>query len=154
VEEKQERIRFDEMPLHPDVLDALDAMGFEGATPIQAQSIPIILKGIDLMGVAQTGTGKTAAFLLPVIDRILDTADNGKVKALIVVPTRELAMQIDQAVEGFGYYAKVTSLAIYGGGSGHDFAREKKGVDQGGRHRYRHTWEVFISLKLGICRSE
>jgi superfamily II DNA/RNA helicase len=131
VEEKQERIRFDEMPLHPDVLDALDAMGFEGATPIQAQSIPIILKGIDLMGVAQTGTGKTAAFLLPVIDRILDTADNGKVKALIVVPTRELAMQIDQAVEGFGYYAKVTSLAIYGGGSGHDFAREKKALTKG-----------------------
>jgi len=119
------------MQLHPDVLDALDAMGFETATPIQEQAIPIILKGIDLMGIAQTGTGKTAAFLLPIIDRILDTPDNGKVKALIVVPTRELAIQIDQAVEGFGFYANVTSLAIYGGGSGHDFTREKKALKDG-----------------------
>ena len=119
------------MQLHPDVLDALDAMGFETATPIQEQAIPIILKGIDLMGIAQTGTGKTAAFLLPIIDRILDTPENGKVKALIVVPTRELAIQIDQAVEGFGFYANVTSLAIYGGGSGHDFTREKKALKDG-----------------------
>lgn len=83
------------------------------------------------MGIAQTGTGKTAAFLLPIIDRILDTPENGKVKALIVVPTRELAIQIDQAVEGFGFYANVTSLAIYGGGSGHDFTREKKALKDG-----------------------
>ncbi len=124
-------MRFDAMPMHPDVLDALDAMGFEEATPIQEQAIPTILKGKDFLGIAQTGTGKTAAFLLPTIDRILDTEDNGKTKALIVVPTRELAMQIDQAVEGFGYYAKVTSLAIYGGGSAHDFSREKKALTDG-----------------------
>ncbi len=124
-------MRFDVMPMHPDVLDALEAMGFEEATPIQEQAIPTILKGKDFLGIAQTGTGKTAAFLLPTIDRILDTEDNGKTKALIVVPTRELAMQIDQAVEGFGYYAKVTSLAIYGGGSAHDFTREKKALTDG-----------------------
>ena len=124
-------MRFDAMPMHPDVLDALDAMGFEEATPIQEQAIPTILQGKDFLGIAQTGTGKTAAFLLPTIDRILDTEDNGKTKALIVVPTRELAMQIDQAVEGFGYYAKVTSLAIYGGGSAHDFSREKKALTDG-----------------------
>ncbi len=124
-------MRFDAMPMHPDVLDALDAMGFEEATPIQEKAIPTILKGKDFLGIAQTGTGKTAAFLLPIIDRILDTEDNGKTKALIVVPTRELAMQIDQAVEGFGYYAKVTSLAIYGGGSAHDFSREKKALTDG-----------------------
>jgi len=117
--------------MHPDVMDALEAMGFQEATPIQAESIPKILDGKDLMGIAQTGTGKTGAFLLPTIDRILDTPDNGKIKALIVVPTRELAQQIDQAVEGFGYYAKVTSLAIYGGGSGHDFSREKKALTKG-----------------------
>lgn len=131
MEEVQRRARFEEMELHPDVLDALDAMGFAEATPIQSQAIPLILKGKDLMGIAQTGTGKTAAFLLPIIDRILDTPDNGKIKALIVVPTRELAMQIDQAVEGFGYYAKVTSLAIYGGGSATDFSREKKALKDG-----------------------
>ena len=112
-------------------MDAVDAMGFQEATPIQSESIPKILAGQDLMGIAQTGTGKTGAFLLPTIDRILDTPDNGKIKALIVVPTRELAQQIDQAVEGFGYYAKVTSLAIYGGGSGQDFSREKKALTKG-----------------------
>lgn len=131
MEEDIKRLRFDELPLHPDVLDALDAMGFQQATPIQAQAIPSILKGKDFLGIAQTGTGKTAAFLLPIIDRILDTEDNGKTKALIVVPTRELAMQIDQAVEGFGYYAKVTSLAIYGGGSANDFTREKTALTEG-----------------------
>lgn len=131
MEEEQRRARFDEMELHPDVMDALEAMGFAEATPIQSQSIPLILEGKDLMGIAQTGTGKTAAFLLPTIDKILDTPDNGKIKALIVVPTRELAMQIDQAVEGFGYYAKVTSLAIYGGGSATDFTREKKALKEG-----------------------
>jgi len=127
----ENQVKFEEMPLHPDVLDALEAMGFEHATPIQAQGVPAVLAGRDLLGIAQTGTGKTAAFLLPVIDRILDTPENGKVKALIVVPTRELAQQIDQAVEGFGYYANVTSLAIYGGGSGHDFTREKNALVKG-----------------------
>ena len=131
MEDNNERIRFDALNMHPDVMDALEAMGFQEATPIQAESIPKILDGKDLMGIAQTGTGKTGAFLLPTIDRILDTPDNGKIKALIVVPTRELAQQIDQAVEGFGYYAKVTSLAIYGGGSGHDFSREKKALTKG-----------------------
>ena len=131
MEDNNERIRFDALDMHPDVMDALDAMGFQEATPIQSESIPKILNGQDLMGIAQTGTGKTGAFLLPTIDRILDTPDNGKIKALIVVPTRELAQQIDQAVEGFAYYAKVTSLAIYGGGSGQDFSREKKALTKG-----------------------
>ena len=131
MEDNNERVRFDALNMHPDVMDALEAMGFQEATPIQSESIPKILDGQDLMGIAQTGTGKTGAFLLPTIDRILDTPDNGKIKALIVVPTRELAQQIDQAVEGFGYYAKVTSLAIYGGGSGQDFSREKKALTKG-----------------------
>ena len=142
-------MRFDDMRLHPDVMDALDAMGFVKATPIQSQAIPSILEGRDLMGVAQTGTGKTAAFLLPTIDRILDTQDNGKVKALIIVPTRELATQIDQAVEGFGYYAKVTSLAIYGGGSGHDFAREKKALKEGADIIIATPGRLLSHLNLG-----
>lgn len=126
-----ELLSFEGMGLHPDIEDALDAMGFRKATPIQSMAIPPVLEGRDLMGIAQTGTGKTAAFLLPLIDRILDTPEDGKVKALIVVPTRELAQQIDQAVEGFGYYAKVTSLAIYGGGSGVEFTREKQALVKG-----------------------
>ncbi|MAO45530.1 MAG: ATP-dependent RNA helicase [Crocinitomicaceae bacterium] len=122
---------FFDLELHPDLEDGLEAMGFQTPTPIQAAAIPHILSKKDLLGIAQTGTGKTAAFLLPTMDRILDTPDNGKVKALVVVPTRELAMQIDQATEGFGYYTGVSSLAIYGGGTGKEFSREKKALEQG-----------------------
>ena len=125
-----EKTSFD-LELHPDIEDGLEAVGFETPTPIQAQAIPHILKKKDVLGIAQTGTGKTAAFLLPTMDRILDTPDNGKVKALIVVPTRELAIQIDQAAEGFGYYTGVSSLAIYGGGTGKEFSREKKALQDG-----------------------
>jgi ATP-dependent RNA helicase RhlE len=133
VEKKEEKaiVPFVDLNLHPNIEEGLKAMGFENATPIQAEAIPHVLNNKDVLGIAQTGTGKTAAFLLPTMDIILDTPDNGKVKALIVVPTRELAMQIDQAAEGFGYYTGVTSLAIYGGGSGKDFARETKALKKG-----------------------
>ena len=106
-------------------------MGFETATPIQGEAIPHALKKKDILGIAQTGTGKTAAFLLPTMDRIMDTPNDGKVKALIVVPTRELAVQIDQAAQGFAYYTGITSLAIYGGGTGKEFAQEKTALTQG-----------------------
>ena len=106
-------------------------MGFETATPIQGEAIPHALKRKDILGIAQTGTGKTAAFLLPTMDRIMDTPNDGKVKALIVVPTRELAIQIDQAAQGFAYYTGITSLAIYGGGTGKEFAQEKTALTQG-----------------------
>jgi len=133
VEKKEENaiVPFVDLNLHPNIEEGLSAMGFENATPIQSEAIPHVLNNKDVLGIAQTGTGKTAAFLLPTMDIILDTPDNGKVKALIVVPTRELAMQIDQAAEGFGYYTGVTSLAIYGGGSGKDFARETKALKKG-----------------------
>ena len=105
--------------------------GLKTATPIQGQAIPHAVKGKDILGIAQTGTGKTAAFLLPTMDRIMDTPNDGKVKALIVVPTRELAIQIDQAAQGFAYYTGITSLAIYGGGTGKEFAQEKKALTEG-----------------------
>lgn len=111
-----------------DFIDSLQegirAMGFETATPIQEKAIPIVLQGHDLIGCAQTGTGKTAAFLLPVIEQILSKKIQG-VAALIIVPTRELAMQIDQQVEGLGYFTGVGSMAIYGGGDGSGFEQEK-----------------------------
>ncbi len=130
-EHPETQTSFFDLELHPDIEDGLEAMGFKSPTPIQAEAIPHILGKRDVLGIAQTGTGKTAAFLLPTMDRILDTPDNGKVKALVVVPTRELAMQIDQATEGFGYYTGVSSLAIYGGGSGKEFSREKKALEEG-----------------------
>jgi superfamily II DNA/RNA helicase len=127
----EKRVRFDELDLHPDIEDGLWSMGFETATPIQGEAIPHALKKKDVLGIAQTGTGKTAAFLLPTMDRIMDTPNDGKVKALIVVPTRELAIQIDQAAQGFAYYTGITSLAIYGGGTGKEFAQEKTALTQG-----------------------
>ena len=127
----EEKVRFDTLDLHPDIEDGLFSMGFETATPIQSKAIPDALKKKDILGIAQTGTGKTAAFLLPTMDRIMDTPNDGKVKALIVVPTRELARQIDQAAEGFAYYTGITSLAIYGGGTGKEFAQEKKALTEG-----------------------
>ena len=126
-----EKVRFEDLDLHPDIEDGLWSMGFETATPIQGQAIPHAIKGKDILGIAQTGTGKTAAFLLPTMDRIMDTPNDGKVKALIVVPTRELAVQIDQAAQGFAYYTGITSLAIYGGGTGKEFAQEKKALTEG-----------------------
>lgn len=125
------RVRFEDLDLHPDIENGLWSMGFETATPIQGEAIPHALKGTDILGIAQTGTGKTAAFLLPTMDRIMDTPNDGKVKALIVVPTRELAIQIDQAAQGFAYYTGITSLAIYGGGTGKEFAQEKKALTEG-----------------------
>ena len=86
------------------------------------------------------------------MDRILDTPDNGKVKALVVVPTRELAMQIDQATEGFGYYTGVSSLAIYGGGTGKEFSREKKALQTRCRYCDSNSWKDVVSFKFGLCR--
>lgn len=122
---------FSELGLHPDVLDGIDALNFKTATPIQAQAIPLILQGRDLIGIAQTGTGKTAAFVLPILDLILDEPDARHTQALIIVPTRELALQINKAIEAYSYFTGTSSIAVYGGGSGADFAQEKTAITQG-----------------------
>ncbi|MFM7731478.1 MAG: DEAD/DEAH box helicase, partial [Flavobacteriales bacterium] len=106
-------------------------MNFKQPTPIQAQAIPIIMSGKDVIGIAQTGTGKTAAFILPIIHRILQDPSDGRTKALVIVPTRELALQIDQAVEAYSYFTGTSSVAIYGGGDGQDFYQEKQAIVQG-----------------------
>ena len=112
------------------VLDGIDAMGYTQATPIQELAIPFLLENRDLIGCAQTGTGKTAAYLLPLMNKILHGDRNG-IQALIVAPTRELALQIDQALTGFAYYSGISSIAVYGGGKGEDFEREKKALTSG-----------------------
>lgn len=124
---------FDELDLSYDILDALDAMNFEQCTPIQEQAIPPILEGRDLIGVAQTGTGKTAAYLLPVLDELSSgNYPHDVVNCIIMSPTRELAQQIDQQVEGFGYYINgVSSVAVYGGNDGSRFEQERKGLELG-----------------------
>jgi ATP-dependent RNA helicase RhlE len=124
-------LKFTELGLHEPLLEGIHSMGYTEATPIQAQSMPAILNGQDLMGIAQTGTGKTAAFLLPVLHRIASNPGWTGVKALIVVPTRELAQQIDQAAEAYSYFTGSSSMAIYGGGDGMDFYNEKTAIQQG-----------------------
>ncbi len=124
---------FYELDLCDDVLDALDAMRFETCTPIQEKAIPPILEGNDLIGVAQTGTGKTAAFLLPVLDRIASKPPKSpdSIRCLIMSPTRELAQQIDQQLQGFSYFLPVSGLAVYGGGDGNLFQQQRHALKNG-----------------------
>ena len=123
-------MNFDEFGLNDSLLEALDYMNFEKATPIQEQAIPIILQGKDLIGCAQTGTGKTAAFILPILHKIAISKTKGT-NTLVVVPTRELAIQIDQQVQGLSYFTHATSFAIYGGGDGISWEQERKALSQG-----------------------
>ena len=124
-------MKFKELGLHPDIIEGIESMRFKEPTPIQEQAIPHILAGRDVVGIAQTGTGKTTAFLLPVLDAIIKSGESGSIKALIIVPTRELALQIDQAIQAYAYFTPVSSMAIYGGGDGKDFSQEKNALVQG-----------------------
>ena len=123
---------FYDLDLHDNVLDALDAMNFTTCTPIQEHTIPPLLEGRDLIGVAQTGTGKTAAYLLPILSMLSDGGfPDDAINCVIMSPTRELAQQIDQAMEGFSYYVPVSSVAVYGGNDGIRYEQERKGMALG-----------------------
>ena len=123
---------FYDLDLHDNVLDALDAMNFTTCTPIQEHTIPPLLEGRDLIGVAQTGTGKTAAYLLPILSMLSDGGfPDDAINCVIMSPTRELAQQIDQAMEGFSYYVPVSSVAVYGGNDGIRYEQERKGLALG-----------------------
>lgn len=124
-------MNFSEFGLNDKILDGIDSIGFSTATPIQEKVIPIILNGDDVIASAQTGTGKTAAFLLPIINKIINEKDDGQIKAMVIVPTRELAVQIDQQMQGLAYFTEVGSIAVYGGGDGPTFAREQNSLSTG-----------------------
>ena len=121
---------FKELGLEPTLLEALDYMGFESATPIQEQAIPLILQGQDLLACAQTGTGKTAAFILPILNKLAATPSE-HINTLVIAPTRELALQIDQQVQAFAYFVNASSCPIYGGGDGSDFETQKRALTSG-----------------------
>ena len=121
---------FDDLDLNPELLESIDYMGFRETTPIQEKAIPVILSGRDLIGCAQTGTGKTAAFLLPVINSISEKRP-GYTHTLILVPTRDLAIQIDQQIQGLTYTLNITSLAVYGGGDGSGWEQERDALSKG-----------------------
>lgn len=123
-------MKFEEFDLHDDILDAISYMGFEKASPIQEKAIPLILNNKDLLAFAQTGTGKTAAFILPVLHKLITHKTEG-INTIVIVPTRELAIQIDQQIQGFSYFLPVDSVALYGGGDGKDWVRERNAIEKG-----------------------
>jgi len=126
-------VKFADFGFIPEVQSALDSIGFEQPTPIQEQAIPAIQKGSDLIACAQTGTGKTAAFVLPILDKLSRRPGGSKgVNTLILVPTRELAVQIDMQLEGFSYFCPVSSsLSVYGGGDGSVWEQQRSGLSGG-----------------------
>ena len=123
---------FDDLALSDAVLDALWDMHFDEPTPVQAKTIPVILDGRDVISCAQTGTGKTAAYILPLLTKLAeDNHDPDKLNAIIMAPTRELAQQIDQQMEGFGFYVPFSSVAIYGGNDGGTWGNQTSGITKG-----------------------
>jgi ATP-dependent RNA helicase RhlE len=114
----------------PELQEGLDAMGFSQPTPIQEKAIPVIMQGKDLIACAQTGTGKTAAFILPILNKISKSGSN-TLNTLILAPTRELAIQIDQQIQGFAYFLGISSIPIYGGGDGVVWEQQKKALETG-----------------------
>lgn len=143
-------MKFSELELNANVLDALDAMRFDECTPIQEQAIPIILEGKDLIAVAQTGTGKTAAFLLPILNKLSEGGHpEDAINCVIMSPTRELAQQIDQQMEGFSYFMPASSVAVYGGNDGILFEQQKKGLTLGADVVIATPGRLIAHLSLG-----
>lgn len=135
------------------LMEGIDAAGYEEATPVQQEVIPHILAGKDLIAAAQTGTGKTAAFLLPLIQNILTTPlTTNSITALVIVPTRELAIQIAQHLEGFGYFAGISSIAVYGGGDGNAFIQEKKALSMGADIVVCTPGKMLSHIKMGYVK--
>ncbi|WP_198674097.1 DEAD/DEAH box helicase [Chitinophaga alhagiae] len=144
---------FDEFDFDDDLLDGIEAMGYTTATPVQEQVIPIILSGKDLIASAQTGTGKTAAFLLPTMQNLLThTHDAHQINSMIIVPTRELAVQIAQSLEGMSYFTNISSIAVYGGGDGASFAAEKKALSSGADIVICTPGRMIAHLNMGYVK--
>lgn len=128
-------------------------MGFENATPIQEQAIPLILENQDLIACAQTGTGKTAAFLLPILHKISSNeSEEAATNALIIVPTRELALQIDQQVEALGYFVGVSSIPVYGGGDSQSWAQQKRALHEGTDIIIATPGRLIAHLNMGYVK--
>jgi len=142
---------FTDLQLCDTLLDGLDSMGFQQPTPIQEQVIPHILAGHDLIACAQTGTGKTAAYLLPILD-LISRQEIEHTSALIISPTRELALQIDQAFQGFAYFTHGSSIPVYGGSDGITFEREKKALMGGASVVIATPGRLMSHLNLGYVK--
>lgn len=143
-------MRFDELDLEDAVLDGLYAMNFQETTPVQELTIPVILEGKDIIACAQTGTGKTAAYVLPLINELSkgNHPDNA-INAIIMAPTRELAQQIDQQIEGFTYFVPVSAVAVYGGTDGVAWEQQKRGMEMGADIVIATPGRLLSHIKLG-----
>ena len=144
-------MNFQDFNFESDIQAGLDDMGFTSPTPIQEQAIPIIMSGRDLVGCAQTGTGKTAAFLLPILNK-LAAEPSDHTDTLIIVPTRELALQIYQAIQGFSYHTSINSQVIYGGGDGANFEQEKKSLQHGVNIIIATPGRLISHLNMGYVK--
>lgn len=144
-------MNFQDFAFDARLTDSLDSMGFRNPTPIQQQAIPIILQGRDVIACAQTGTGKTAAYLLPVLDKIVRT-EIRHLNTLIIAPTRELAQQIDQQAEGFGYFLGTSSQPIYGGGDGATWDQQRKALDEGADIIIATPGRLIAMLQTGTIK--
>jgi superfamily II DNA/RNA helicase len=141
-------MKFTELKLEDQLLEAISYMGFETATPVQEQVIPVILENRDLIACAQTGTGKTGAFVLPILNKLIGKKDT-TIDTLIIVPTRELAIQIEQQIQGFSYFVPAESVAVYGGGSGNDWESERQAFKNGTDIIIATPGRLMSHLKLG-----
>lgn len=143
---------FKEFGLNESLLEGIEASGYENATPVQEQVIPLILAGKDIIASAQTGTGKTAAFLLPIINKLLASRIDDQVNALVIVPTRELAVQIAQNLEGLSYFTSISSIAVYGGGDGSNFINEKQALSTGADIVICTPGRMIAHLNMGYVK--
>lgn len=127
-------------------------MGFEKATPIQEQAIPRILNQEDILACAQTGTGKTAAFILPILDKISRQQDHNHINTLVIAPTRELVIQIDHQIQAFAYFANSSSYAVYGGGDGMDFTEQKMALQRGADVIVATPGKLISHMNMGYVK--
>ena len=142
---------FQDFNFEPELIEGLHSMGFKQPTPIQEQAIPIILNNQDIIACAQTGTGKTGAYLLPLINKIIKSKEE-TVDTLIIVPTRELAIQIDEAIQGFTYFSPVSALAIYGGNDGASYEQERKALTHGAHIIIATPGRLISHLNMGYVK--
>lgn len=146
-------VRFSEFGFDERLLEGIESSGYEEATPVQEKVIPFVLEGKDVIASAQTGTGKTAAFLLPLINKILTSDhDPHAINAMVIVPTRELAIQIAQHLEGLSYFTNISSIAVYGGGDGNAFIQEKKAVSMGADIVVCTPGKMMAHIKMGYVK--
>jgi superfamily II DNA/RNA helicase len=144
-------MNFEDFGLDPQILEAISYMGFEKPTPIQEAAMPEIMKGRDLIAAAQTGTGKTAAFILPILNKLAGRT-NHDINTLVIVPTRELALQIDQQIHGFAYFMDISSLSVYGGGTSGEWDQEKRALTTGADIIVATPGKLIAHLNLGYVK--